>query len=261
MRPLVSAPVRLGWLTATPLAHRGLHDRTGGVIENTPDAFAAAMAIGAAIECDVQLTSNGRACVFHDYTLERLTEGSGRVDALTDKALARIAFKHGSGEIVTLRTLLEMVAGKVTVVVELKSRFDDSRALATAVAREIAGYRGRLALMSFDPFLLEALLSAAPHIPRGIVVDRAMIGNWPGLSLARRIAMRRLAHPGHAHADFLSHDVRALPSFASRQFRRAGKPVICWTVRDRQTARRAKRYADQITFEGFVPAELEKPVR
>ena len=63
----------LDWLIARPVAHRGLHDATAGVIENTPSAFAAAVARDYAIECDLQVSADGEAMVHHDYVLGRLT--------------------------------------------------------------------------------------------------------------------------------------------------------------------------------------------
>ena len=69
----------LGWITARPIAHRGLHNRAGGIVENTPSAFQAAIDKGFAIECDVQITADGEAVVFHDFAVERLTGGTGKV--------------------------------------------------------------------------------------------------------------------------------------------------------------------------------------
>ena len=69
-RWLVPAPRtgRCDWLTAHVYAHRGLHDG-GGAVENSPTAFAAAIAAGLGIECDVQRSRDGQAIVFHDETL------------------------------------------------------------------------------------------------------------------------------------------------------------------------------------------------
>src|ERR1700756_2222083 len=65
------------WLTARPVAHRGLHHAARGIIENMPAAAQGAIAGNFAIECDIQLTSDGEAMVHHDDELGRLTEGSG----------------------------------------------------------------------------------------------------------------------------------------------------------------------------------------
>ena len=65
----------LDWLTAQPVAHRGLHDAAAGVIENTASAFRAAIEGGFAIETDLQLSADGEAMVHHDFALGRLTLG------------------------------------------------------------------------------------------------------------------------------------------------------------------------------------------
>lgn len=67
----------LPWLTARPIAHRGLHDEKIGVIENTPSAALAAVEVNYGIECDVQITADNEAMVFHDDTLDRLTASGG----------------------------------------------------------------------------------------------------------------------------------------------------------------------------------------
>src|SRR5438552_15530312 len=120
------------WLIARPVAHRGLHDSAAGVIENTPSAFAAAVAGNYAIECDLQLSADGDAMVFHDDTLERLTEGSGRLDALSASALKRVTFRATSDHMITLGELCELVAGRVTLGMVIKSHSAGERRLVSA---------------------------------------------------------------------------------------------------------------------------------
>jgi glycerophosphoryl diester phosphodiesterase len=83
----------LDWLIARPVAHRGLHDAQKNIIENTPSAFAAAIAGRYGIECDLQITADGEAMVHHDEALGRLTEGDVRLDTMTAADLKRIAYK------------------------------------------------------------------------------------------------------------------------------------------------------------------------
>src|SRR5437667_1523322 len=135
------AMASLDWLIARPVAHRGLHDATAGIIENTPSAFAAAIAVNYAIECDLQLSADGEAMVHHDDTLGRLTDGSGRIDTMTAVELKRVAFRATADRMITFGELCDLVAGRVTLVVELKGRFDCDRRL---VARA-AGVRARYA--------------------------------------------------------------------------------------------------------------------
>ena len=115
------------WLTAQPFAHRGLHDAAAGVIENTAGAVRAALAAGYGIEVDLQISADGEAMVHHDDVLGRLTEGEGRLDSLTAAELKRIAFRNSDERMMTLGELCDLVGGRVTMLVEVKSRFDGDR--------------------------------------------------------------------------------------------------------------------------------------
>src|SRR5688572_9019874 len=123
------------WLTARPVAHRGLHDAAAGVIENTSSAFAAAIAANYAIECDIQISTDGEAMVYHDNTLGRLTEGSERLDAMTAAALKQVRFRATKDRMLTLGELCDLVAGRVAIFIELKSRFDSDQRLAERAAQ------------------------------------------------------------------------------------------------------------------------------
>ena len=162
----------LDWLIARPVAHRGLHDATAGIIENTPSAFAAAIAGNYAIECDLQLSADGEAMVHHDDTLGRLTVGDGRLDTMTAAELKRAAFRGTADRMITVGDLCDLVAGRVTLVIELKGRFDGDRRLVARAAEVLARYAGPAALMSFDPAQIAALRSIAPGLPRGMVAER-----------------------------------------------------------------------------------------
>jgi glycerophosphoryl diester phosphodiesterase len=129
------------WLTARPIAHRGLHDcGRGAIIENSSSAAKAAMARGYAIECDVQMSGDGEAMVFHDFTLERLTERSGRVDGLLARALQETRLRGGGDAIATLPAFLDLIGGATPLVCEIKSRFDGDLRLAERVAACAAAY-------------------------------------------------------------------------------------------------------------------------
>ena len=95
----MSAPA---WLTARPIAHRGLHARDTGIVENTLSAAQAAIERGFSIECDVQLSADGEAVVFHDSTLERLTASRGSIAKKTVADLAALALKGTDDRIATL---------------------------------------------------------------------------------------------------------------------------------------------------------------
>jgi glycerophosphoryl diester phosphodiesterase len=238
------------FLTARPVAHRGLHDAEAGVIENTPSAFRAAVAGNYAIECDLQISADGEAMVYHDDTLDRLNDGSGRLDAMTAAALKRIAFKGSADRMFSLGELCDLVADRVTLVIELKGNFDGDNRLAARAAQVLAGYRGPAALMSFDPGQIAALRDLAPAILRGLVgMRRQADAPSAGVSALEYFRAAFAARP-----QFLAYRVAdlttAAPLVARHLFR---LPLLTWTVRSFAERVRASRYADQMIFEGFRP--------
>ena len=145
------------WLTARPVAHRGLHDAARGIIENMPAAVAAAIAGNFAIEVDLQLTADGEAMVHHDDALGRLTEGSGPLLGKTAAELRAVKFNGTSERMMSLGDLCALVDGRVPLLIEVKSHFDGDRKLVARMAEVLAGYSGPAAVMSFDPDQVLAL--------------------------------------------------------------------------------------------------------
>src|SRR5262245_29827231 len=243
------------WLIARPVAHRGLHDAAAGVIENTPSAFRAAVAANYAIECDIQISADGEAMVFHDQTLERLTEGAGRLDAMSATDLKRVAFRASADHMLTLSELCDLVADRAALLVEIKSRFDGDLRLVKRAAEVLGAYRGRVALMSFDPAPIAALCSLAPGLPRGIVAERRYNHpEWSPLSARTKRALAYFQHALQSRPQFIAYSVRDLSSAIPRLARNVLRlPLLTWTVRTDVDRERAARYADQMIFEGFRP--------
>jgi glycerophosphoryl diester phosphodiesterase len=232
----------LGWLIARPVAHRGLHDARAGLIENTPSAIAAATAAGYAIEVDLQVTAEGDAMVHHDAALGRLTQSGGALAALTVTELKRVAFKATTDRMITLGELCDLVAGRVALVLELKSLGDRDPRLPRRVAQVLKSYSGPTALMSFDPWPVGVLRELAPGWPRGLVATRQVrSAAWIKATITARF-------------NFIAYAVVDLPAAVPGLARRwAGLPVLTWTVRTDAERRCAARFADQMIFEGFRP--------
>jgi glycerophosphoryl diester phosphodiesterase len=241
------------WLVARPIAHRGLHDQSKGIIENTAGAFEAAIKGDYAIECDVQLTADGEAIVFHDDDLDRLTEAKGQVKALTTPALQRVKLKATPDRMQTLAEMLEQVDGRATLVIELKSLWDGNDTLAKRALQVLEDYDGPYCLMSFDPDVVASLCALSPLTVRGIVADRTTDPYYNALPLAKRYSMRTFAHLAETQPHFVSYNWRELPFEPVTEIRSAGHPVITWTLRSREEASQALRYCDQVTFEGYTP--------
>ncbi len=233
----------LRWLTARPIAHRGLHDLARGRPENSLAAFEAALDARYAIECDLHISADGIPIVFHDDELDRLTNATGCVRDRTAAELGALRLADTRERIPTLDELLRLADGRVPLVIELKHLFGRDVGFARAVAERLKIYDGPVALMSFDIGLIGDMRTAAPSIPRGLIA----YGGWT-TALAQLSALLRLK------IDFVSYAIDDLPTAAPVFARRAlGLPLICWTVRNPEQRRKADAWTDQITFEGFTP--------
>jgi glycerophosphoryl diester phosphodiesterase len=234
------AASRVAFLRAQPFAHRGLHG--AGRIENSRAAFAEALRAGHGIECDVQLSRDGEAMLFHDAMLDRLTEETGPVSARTAAELGRIRLRGMEEGIPTLTEVLALLAGRVPLLIEIKTPGRAAARHCLAVHRAVEGYRGPFAVMSFNPEVGRWFARHAPSIVRGLVVSEEGKKGARG-RLERHLALRR------ARPDFLAYDVRDLPSrFAAAQ-RARGLPLLTWTVRGRAAEAIAAAHADQPIYE------------
>jgi glycerophosphoryl diester phosphodiesterase len=245
----------LDWLIARPFAHRGLHDAKLGIVENTAGAVRAAIACDYGIEIDVQISADGEAMVHHDDVLGRLTEGDGRLDSLTAAELKRVAFRNSDEHMMTLGELCDLVGGRVTMLVELKSRFDGDTRLPARVADVLGGYRGAVAPMSFDPRQLAVLQQTAPQLVRGIIAAKYRPhAYWDLMPLWMRLGMGYLVTALTARPQFVAYGIADLPALAPLFARHVlSMPLLTWAVRTPSERQRAARWADQMIFEGFRP--------
>jgi glycerophosphoryl diester phosphodiesterase len=243
------------WLTARPVAHRGLHDAARGVIENMPAAAQAAISGNFSIECDIQLTADGEAMVHHDDALGRLSQGSGALLDMTAAQLKAVTFRNTSERMMSLGDLCALVKGRVPLVIEVKSHFNGDRRLVRRMAEVLASYSGPAVGMSFDPDQLLALREMMPALPRGIVAERSYeAADWPEASPSQRRGMMHLRHAFHTRPHFVAYWVNELPAPAPWIARNLfGLPLLAWTVRTPEQRERAAHYADQMIFEGFRP--------
>ncbi|MGI9372466.1 MAG: glycerophosphodiester phosphodiesterase family protein [Hyphomicrobiales bacterium] len=237
------------------MAHRGLHDSALGIIENTSSAVEAAIEGNFGIEVDVQLAGDGEVMVFHDYTLDRLTDMRG---ALLSKPACEIQcarFKKGTDRIQTLTELLEQVDGRAPLIIEAKAQWATPGILETRLAQIVRRYTGPIAVMSFDPQSVRYMREYAPNVTRGITIENFHYGEeWNKvLNLPRRLSLRHMNELNAADPQFAAIYVKDLPNAPSRLFKKRGLPVLSWTVRTKTDRERAIRFADQIIFEGFRP--------
>jgi glycerophosphoryl diester phosphodiesterase len=237
------------WLVATPIAHRGLHDET--CPENSLKAIEKAVEQGFPVEIDVQVSADGRAVVFHDWSLLRLTGLDARVRLTTVSKIGTLCLAGTLERIPLLEDVLDLIGGRQAVIIEIKNRKRPC-ALEPEVSRILRNYKGNVAIHSFNPFSLGWFRRNHPGLCRGQIscsFDTDDMAGWKKLILAN-YGMNWMSQP-----QFISHHWKQLPAIVPALLRWLFKmPLLTWTVRSSMEQAAAMRRADNVFFEAYVPA-------
>ena len=239
-----------------PIAHRAYHDRAAGRPENSVAAIRAAVAAGYGIEVDLQLTRDGHAVVFHDDDLARLTDGTGLVRDKTLAQMQALRLLDSADPVPSFAQVLDLVAGRVPLLVELKDQTDtmsptDGR-LESATATALATYAGPVALMSFNPHAMVRMAALAPDIPRGLTTSAYDPDSWAPLDPARCAALRAIPDYDRSLSSFISHEAADLARPRVAELAAQGAVILCWTIRSPQAEALARKWAQNVTFEGYA---------
>ena len=240
-----------------PIAHRALHDRSAGRIENAPQSIRAAVDAGYAIEIDLQLSSDGVPMVFHDEDLDRLTGETGPLNARTAVELGRIVLTGSTDTIPTLAEVLTLIGGKVPLLIEIKDQTlvmapTDGR-LEAATANALKGYKGDVALMSFNPHSIAHMARLAPHLPRGLTTSAYQPDDWAPLPVQVCDRLRPIPDYDPTGSCFISHEGRDLARPRVADLKAQGAKILCWTIRSAADEALVRKIADNVTFEGYLP--------
>ncbi len=230
------------WLTRWEYAHRGLH--SDGVPENSLLAARLAIEAGMGIECDIQRSRDIVPMVFHDWELDRLTDGGGDTGELSADELQLLRYRDGEERPASLRHLLDLIAGRVPVLIEIKSKpgYDVERSC-EAVSVVLKSYSGMCAVMSFDPRVAAWFREHSAQTSCGLVMREDGYGHTQTLQ-ERQTALQE------ARPDFLAYHIAALPCSWVADLRAGGLPVLTWTVNSPEARQRAREYADALISEG-----------
>jgi glycerophosphoryl diester phosphodiesterase len=240
--------VRSDRVLATPFAHRGLHD--AATPENSLPAFRAAVAAGYGNELDVRLTADGRLAVVHDATTLRTTGVDLRVAGTDARTLSRLRLEGTAHRVPMLDDVLDEVGGRTPLLVEVKTCPRWAVASA-AVARLVAGYRGPVAVQSFDPRVVGWLRRNAPAVTRGQLAGGHTAADAPPL---RRFLLDAMAANAATRPHFLGYRVEDVPHPAVTAWQRVlDVPLLLWTVRTRAQLDVAARLGASPIFEGVRP--------
>ena len=240
-----------------PIAHRTLHNVKSGIPENSWEGLEEAISRGYAIEIDLQLSRDGIPVVFHDYKLNRVTDEIGFISDRRAAELEKIVLKGGQKGIPRFDAFMSYIAGRVPVLIELKDQDgtlgDSPSVFESAVCKILKNYTGPVAIMSFNPFMIEKCAKLSPNIPRGLITEVFKQDEWPNISKLRCDKLTKISDYFTAGATFISHDHMDLKSDEVDRLKKAGATILCWTVRTQNEDIEARKIADSVTFENYLP--------
>ncbi len=230
------------------IAHRGMFDREAGIPENTMAAFRRAVDNGYGIETDLHLTRDGVIVITHDSSLKRVYGADVLIEDLTLEE-ARAYTAGDSGErIPTFDQLLDLVAGKVPLVIELKTSSPErDKALAKAVASRLRDYRGPFCVESFGPYLLRDFAREMPEATRGFLSAPLKVFGRKSLGyrLSSSLLCNKLTRP-----DFIAYEHTGGRSLPMRLVcGLLGCRSVAWTVRTAEDRDRAAKVYDTLICE------------
>ncbi len=224
------------WLYSTPIAHRGLHGN--GAAENSLTAYKLAIEKGYNIEIDVHLLKDGEFAVFHDRKLKRVCGVEGDVEKLTSDQLKDYKLSGTEDCIPTLREVLATVAGKVGLLIEIKTIFSVSIAAKLYKYMENIGYEGDFAIQCFSPLCLAWYRNHTRNI---------LVGQL-GCNFSRSLLWAHLVKP-----DFMAYNVKELTPKTRKMLYKKAPKLLCWTVRTEEEKALVKANADNLIFEHINP--------
>jgi len=155
----------INFLIERPIAHRGLHSED--IIENSFVAFSRAIDAGYPIELDVQITADGRLVVFHDWSLDRMTDNAGKLSDKKYDEIKDITLGESNQKILLFEDALSLINGEVALIVEIKSQSYFDYEICKKVYDSIKKYDGKYAISSFNPFIVKWFAKNVPEVVRG----------------------------------------------------------------------------------------------
>ena len=237
------SPRAFNWLTRQHVAHRGLYQAGTICEENTLPAIEAAINAGFSVEIDVRLTGDDRIAVFHDVSLDRLTGQKGLIAQHGLAQLQEIQVGNSGAGIPHFPDVLDLVDGRTPLFVEIKTEERTNiQHLCAGIRHSLEGYAGDVAVMSFDPRIGLWFSKYMPKYARGAIIGRDAL-----LSISRRLTtalwIKRI------QPDFIACDIHLLPNSLCNRWRKKGKPVLTWTVKNELDEIMGSRHADALIFE------------
>lgn len=235
----------LDFLNTNLIAHRGFFDNEKGIPENSMPAFQRAIQNQYNIELDVHLLKDGKIVVFHDDNLKRMTNLDTAIKDCTYNDLKDLNLLKTNEKIPLLQEVLDFVAGKVAILIELK--YDTKVGLLEKeLVKILRSYKGKYAVQSFSPRSVWWFRKNAPEMVRG---QLSCGFEKSEMSRLQRYFMANMLFNGFTKPDFISYDVNSIDKILHKIPKNT--KILAWTIREKQTFEKYVKICDNLICENF----------
>ena len=250
--PAIHKKTKWQHLTGWDYAHRGLYDNEHGIPENSMAAFRRAVDKGYGIELDVHLTADNQLVVFHDDTLTRMCGMNKKISSFLYSDLMQLRLLGTEEGIPLFKDVLELIDGKVPLIIELKVDGSNQNLLCPLVWQLLSRYKGDYCIESFHPFVLQWFKRHEPQVVRGQLSCNFFKEN-PHCDIVLFL-MSNLMTNFFTHPDFIAYKYLDLDNPAVIYNRKLFHIMtVVWTIPGKPTYDRFKNKVDVMIFEGFEP--------
>lgn len=236
----------LDFLKGRIIAHRGYHDKTIGIPENSMTAFKRAVENDYIIELDVHILKDGEIVVFHDDDLNRMTGEKGKLKHFSYDEIKDIKLSNSEECIPRFIDVLKLVDGRVPIIIELK--YDvTNHSLEEKLMEILKDYKGKYAIKSFNPNIVLYFKKNYPEVIRGQLASDFKTSK---MTFIRKYILKNMLFNVVTKPDFISYDVRALPNKKVEKIRNT-LPILVWTIKTKEELEKAKKYGDNFICENI----------
>ena len=256
VHPAIDSGTKMKPFLRTKFAHRGLWDMSKGIPENSMPAFRRAVENGYAIEFDVHLTSDNKLVVFHDSNLMRMCGVQGKIEDMSWDEISKLRLAGTFCRIPLFSEVLEVVDGKVPLLIELKLPSTDTK-LCDFIYEQLKDYKGKYLIESFNPFALHWFKKNAPDIIRGQLASKD--SQSESIPYILRLVSASLLVNLLSRPNFIAYNIQTKFGMGFRINKKVYHvPVFAWTVRSGEEYEKVLPEYDGVIFEKFLPENQDR---
>lgn len=242
----------LNFLKDRLIAHRGMHNIKLGIPENSLKAFERAIEHNYIIELDLHVLKDNTVVVLHDDNLLRMTGVDKDLKDTTYDEIKSLKLNNTENHIPLFKEVLELVDGRVPLVIEFKYDTKAGR-LEEEAMNLLKDYKGKYVIKSFNPLTVNWFKKNYPDIIRGQLgssYEKIEVNGF------LRVLLSHMFFNFITKPDFISYNIEFLPNKKVAKFRK-NKPVLGWVIRNNEDLSKAKQYCDNFICENIEELNID----